>query len=252
MIKLYWNRERGKEVVIGICDDDKRWLQTSQKMLMEFANITHIDIEIRCFSTAEELLEYKDIPLDAVFLDIELGRTIGINVAKKLNETRPSCRIVYMTNYLHYATEIYNTEHIWFVVKKHFRDKIGEIINRILRELENKNSRLVLKTMKNELVSIVLSDICYLEKEKRGTRIVTVWDEYHVKERLGEIIPQLSELDFSQCHNSYVVNFHHVKEMQKDVYLLYGQSEKEQIVQISRRYVQKTREDFLKWSALYV
>lgn len=252
MIKLYWNRERGKEVVIGICDDDKRWLQTSQKMLMEFANITHIDIEIRCFSTAEELLEYKDIPLDAVFLDIELGRTIGINVAKKLNETRPSCRIVYMTNYLHYATEIYNTEHIWFVVKKHFRDKIGEIINRILRELENKNSRLVLKTMKNELVSIVLSDICYLEKEKRGTRIVTVWDEYHVKERLSEIIPQLSELDFSQCHNSYVVNFHHVKEMQKDVYLLYGQSEKEQIVQISRRYVQKTREDFLKWSALYV
>ena len=85
---------------IGICDDDKRWLQTSQKMLMEFANITHVDIEIRCFSTAEELLEYKDIPLDAVFLDIELGRTLGINVAKKLNETRPSCRIVYMTNYL--------------------------------------------------------------------------------------------------------------------------------------------------------
>lgn len=237
---------------IGICDDDKRWLQTSQKMLMVFANITHVDIEIRCFSTAEELLEYKDIPLDAVFLDIELGRTLGINVAKKLNETRPSCRIVYMTNYLHYATEIYNTEHIWFVVKKHFRDKIGEIINRILRELENKNSRLVLKTMKNELISIVLSDICYLEKEKRGTRIVTVWDEYHVKERLSEIIPQLSELDFSQCHNSYVVNFHHVKEMQKDVYLLYCQSEKEQIVQISRRYVQKTREDFLKWSALYV
>lgn len=239
-------------MVIGICDDDKRWLQTSQKMLMEFSNITHIDIEIRCFSTAEELLEYKDIPLDAVFLDIELGRTLGINVAKKLNETRPSCRIVYMTNYLHYATEIYNTEHIWFVVKKHFRDKIGEIINRILRELENKNSRLVLKTMKNELISIVLSDICYLEKEKRGTRIVTVWDEYHVKERLSEIIPQLSELDFSQCHNSYVVNFHHVKEMQKDVYLLYSQSEKEQIVQISRRYVQKTREDFLKWLALYV
>ena len=239
-------------MVIGICDDDKRWLQTSQKMLMEFANITHVDIEIRCFSTAEELLEYKDIPLDAVFLDIELGRTLGINVAKKLNETRPSCRIVYMTNNLHYATEIYNTEHIWFVVKKHFRDKIGEIINRILRELENKNSRLVLKTMKNVLISIVLSDICYLEKEKRGTRIVTVWDEYHVKERLSEIIPQLSELDFSQCHNSYVVNFHHVKEMQKDVYLLYGQSEKEQIVQISRRYVQKTREDFLKWSALYV
>ena len=110
----------------------------------------------------------------------------------------------------------------------------------------------VLKTTKNELISIIPSDICYMEKEKRGTRIVTVWKEYYVKERLDDILPQLSELDFSQCHHSYAVNFRHVKELQRDMYILYGQSKKEQIVQISRRYVKKTREDFLKWSALFV
>ena len=211
-----------------------------------------LTMEIRCFATAEELLEYKDTPLDAVFLDIELGRKNGIFVAKKLNKTKPNCKIIYMTNYLHYATEIYNTEHIWFVVKKHFQDKVGEIISRILREFESKTSRIVLKTLKNEVISIVPSDIYYLEREKRGTRVVTVWDEYHVKERMSDIVPQLSELDFSQCHNSYVVNFRHVKELQKDMYILYGEADKEQIVQISRRYVQKTREDFLKWSALFV
>mgnify|MGYP000369495848 FL=1 len=155
-------------------------------------------------------------------------------------------------SYLHYATEIYNTEHIWFVVKKQFRDKIGEIINRILHDLENKTVHLVLKTVNNEIISVIPSDICYLEREKRGTRVVTVWDEYHVKERFVEIIPQLSELDFSQCHSSYVVNFRHVKELQRDMYILYDESEKEQTVQISRRFVQKTREDFLKWSALFV
>ena len=211
-----------------------------------------LTMEIRCFATAEALLEYKDTPLDAVFLDIELGRKNGIFVAKKLNKTKPNCQIIYMTNYLHYATEIYNTEHIWFVVKKHFQDKVGEIISRILREFESKTSRIVLKTLKNEVISIVPSDIYYLEREKRGTRVVTVWDEYHVKERMSDIVPQLSELDFSQCHNSYVVNFRHVKELQKDMYILYGEADKEQIVQISRRYVQKTREDFLKWSALFV
>lgn len=239
-------------MVVGICDDDKRWLQASKKMLLEFADLTQVDIDVRCFSTAEALLEFEDVPLDAVFLDIELGRHLGINVAKQLNKLRPNCRIVYMTNYLHYATEIYNTEHIWFVVKKQFRDKIGEIVSRILHELENKKSRLILKTMKNEIISLVPSDICYLEKEKRGTKIVTVWGSYYVRERLSDIIPQLSELDFSQCHSSCVVNFYHVKELQRDVYILYGEDKKEQIVQISRRYVQKTREDFLKWSALFV
>ena len=65
-----------------------------------------------------------------------------------------------------------------------------------------------------------------MEKEKRGTRIVTVWKEYYVKERLDDILPQLSELDFSQCHHSYAVNFRHVKELQRDMYILYGQSKK--------------------------
>lgn len=239
-------------MVIGICDDDKQWRESCKRTLEGFSSMIKLTMEIRCFATAEELLEYKDTPLDAVFLDIELGRKNGIFVAKKLNKTKPNCQIIYMTNYLHYATEIYNTEHIWFVVKKHFQDKVGEIISRILREFESKTSRIVLKTLKNEVISIVPSDIYYLEREKRGTRVVTVWDEYHVKERMSDIVPQLSELDFSQCHNSYVVNFRHVKELQKDMYILYGEADKEQIVQISRRYVQKTREDFLKWSALFV
>lgn len=239
-------------MVIGICDDDKQWRESCKRTLEGFSSMIKLTMEIRCFATAEELLEYKDTPLDAVFLDIELGRKNGIFVAKKLNKTKPNCKIIYMTNYLHYATEIYNTEHIWFVVKKHFQDKVGEIISRILREFESKTSRIVLKTLKNEVISIVPSDIYYLEREKRGTRVVTVLDEYHVKERMSDIVPQLSELDFSQCHNSYVVNFRHVKELQKDMYILYGEADKEQIVQISRRYVQKTREDFLKWSALFV
>ena len=239
-------------MVIGICDDDKQWRESCKRTLEGFSSMIKLTMEIRCFATAEELLEYKDTQLDAVFLDIELGRKNGIFVAKKLNKTKPNCKIIYMTNYLHYATEIYNTEHIWFVVKKHFQDKVGEIISRILREFESKTSRIVLKTLKNEVISIVPSDIYYLEREKRGTRVVTVWDEYHVKERMSDIVPQLSELDFSQCHNSYVVNFRYVKELQKDMYILYGEADKEQIVQISRRYVQKTREDFLKWSALFV
>ena len=239
-------------MVIGICDDDKQWRESCKRTLEGFSSMIKLAMEIRRFATAEELLEYKDTPLDAVFLDIELGRKNGIFVAKKLNKTKPNCKIIYMTNYLHYATEIYNTEHIWFVVKKHFQDKVGEIISRILREFESKTSRIVLKTLKNEVISIVPSDIYYLEREKRGTRVVTVWDEYHVKERMSDIVPQLSELDFSQCHNSYVVNFRYVKELQKDMYILYGEADKEQIVQISRRYVQKTREDFLKWSALFV
>lgn len=107
----------GRKMVIGICDDDKKWRESCKRTLIGFSTMIDMGMEVMCFSTAEELLEYKETPLDAVFLDIELGRANGIFVAKKLNKVRPNCKIIYMTNYLHYATEIYNTEHIWFVIK---------------------------------------------------------------------------------------------------------------------------------------
>ena len=97
-------------MVIGICDDDKQWRESCKRTLEGFSLMIELTIEIKCFATAGELLEYKGTPLDAVFLDIELGRENGIFVAKKLNKAWPSCQIIYMSNYLHYATEIYNTD----------------------------------------------------------------------------------------------------------------------------------------------
>ena len=65
-------------MVIGICDDDKQWRESCKRTLEGFSSMIKLTMEIRCFATAEELLEYKDTPLDAVFLDIELGRKNGI------------------------------------------------------------------------------------------------------------------------------------------------------------------------------
>lgn len=80
-------------MVIGICDDDKQWRESCKRTLEGFSLMIELTIEIKCFATAGELLEYKGTPLDAVFLDIELGRENGIFVAKKLNKTWPSCQV---------------------------------------------------------------------------------------------------------------------------------------------------------------
>ena len=95
---------------------------------------------------------------------------------------------------------------------------------------------------------IKASDIYYFEREKRTTRVVTTWGEYQVWDKLDDIMKQLPELDFSRCHNSFIVHFRYVQELQRDGYLLYNKD----FVQISRGYNSKTKEDFLKWSILYM
>ena len=205
-------------------------------------------MEVVCFSTAEELLEYKETPLDAVFLDIELGRDNGIFVAKKLNKVRPNCKIIYMTNYLHYATEIYNTEHIWFVINSKFTDKIGDIIGKIVSDMKDQEKKIVAETKERKKVSIAFPDILYIERDGKYTKCVTVWGVYTIKRKFDEIAEVLSGIDFSRCHNSYIVNFRHVREAKRNLYTLYNG----QIVYISKSHLEETKADFLQWSMMYV
>ena len=50
-------------------------------------------------------------PLEAIFMDVDLGEENGIVLAGKINKRWKNCQIIYLTNYLSYATETYHTEH---------------------------------------------------------------------------------------------------------------------------------------------
>lgn len=54
-------------MVIGICDDDKQWRESCKRTLEGFSLMIELTIEIKCFATAGELLEYKGTPLERSF-----------------------------------------------------------------------------------------------------------------------------------------------------------------------------------------
>jgi len=153
-----------------------------------------------------------------------------------------------MTNYLHYATEIYNTEHIWFVIKSKFTDKIGDIIGKIVSDMKDQEKKIVAETKERKKVSIAFPDILYIERDGKYTKCVTVWGVYTIKRKFDEIAEVLSGIDFSRCHNSYIVNFRHVREAKRNLYTLYDG----QIVYISKSHLEETKADFLRWSMMYV
>ena len=147
-------------LVLGICDDDKIWLETSKEIITRFAQEAKIELKIQSFFTVKQLLEYSGVPLDALFLDIELGNNEnGIHLAKRLNTHWNDCRIIYMTNYLYYATEVYNTEHIWFILKSQFEKKIKDVFNRVIRDKGKKKEKVVLKTIGKQMMSVAPADI---------------------------------------------------------------------------------------------
>ncbi len=89
-------------------------------------------------------------------------------------------------------------------------------------------------------------DILYFERKKRVTKIATVWGEYEVWDKLSEIMPRLSKVDFVRCHNSYIVYLPAVSEMNRESFLLKNDDDME--IPISRGYAKEVKQCFMKWA----
>lgn len=232
---------------IGICDDEQTWHDRAKQIIESYAKQCNCSVELVFFYNKEEVLKYEGNPLDSVFMDIELEEENGINVARLLNEKWPDCAICYVTNYLFYATDSYQTEHIYFVLKEQLEKKIGSIFDKLFHIQEQAKQKLIFEVISDKIKEISLSpkEILYFERNKRRTFIHTVWGTYAVWDRIGEIENRLPEADFVRCHNSYIVYLPAIREIsKKDILMKDGT-----IIPVSRNYVSHTHNGFMRWAA---
>ena len=113
---------------IGICDDEQSWHDEAKTIIEEYTKKSNFPVELEFFYGREELLRYNGLPLHAVMMDVELEADNGIRVAAVLNEKWPECAICFVTNYLFYTSDSYETEHVYFVLKEQFAKRIGKYI----------------------------------------------------------------------------------------------------------------------------
>ena len=115
--------------------------------------------------------------------------------------------------------------------------------------MEKEHNDTVIIPIKNKQQKMLHKEnIRYMERKGRKTYIHVVDDNIiETSLRLDELENILGGY-FVRCHNSFIVHFRYVQELQRDGYLLYNKD----FVQISRGYNSKTKEDFLKWSILYM
>ena len=70
------------------------------------------------FSLPSKALHYaEEHPLDAAFLDIELGSTSGIVLAKRLKDLQPAIHIVFVTGYAQYAVDAFSVRAAGYLLK---------------------------------------------------------------------------------------------------------------------------------------
>ena len=221
---------------IAICDDEPLHREYLAQSLRSHLNGQIA--ELRPFDSPTAFLQEigtQGYAPDIAILDIQMN---GIDLAQRINAVLPQCAIIFATSYLTYATDVYETEHAYFILKSEFEQRIGTALQKAL-------ARKPLPVLHCPVVhgyrNIPCSQVLCLERILRRTKLTLLGGlEEWTPLTPAELLDTNSALQFIRCHQSYWVNFRQIETMENDCFWLPGGLR----IPISRTYRSAAREQF--------
>lgn len=173
------------------------------------------DFEITAFSSGSEFLSsLSDLkfPFDIVLLDINLGANSvsGISIAEKINQINSYSRIIFISQYLEYASAVYETDHVYFVSKKQLNQYLPKALDAAMAALTSIQSKYLCFSWHSREYRVSVTDIQYMERNLRNTEIHTDTQTFTSNEKLQQLVSRMQP-DFCICHKSYAVNLHKIQ-----------------------------------------
>ena len=198
-------------IPIAICDDELLHARQTQAAIRR----CEAQAVTRCFETPLALLaavtQQGYAPRVAV-LDIRMAGMDGIELAKRLNALVPGCAVIFLTAYLSYAPDVYETRHVYFVLKNELERRIGSALRAALAETAAPAS-LQLATA-HGYRNVPVTDVLFLERILRKTRVVMTDGEELVTAAPAALLEAVPDGVFLRCHQSYIVNLAHVRTLE--------------------------------------
>ncbi|MCJ7965608.1 LytTR family DNA-binding domain-containing protein [Lachnospiraceae bacterium NSJ-171] len=191
-------------------------------------------------------IEKSEIEPTMIFCDVDMETEEynGIDIAKKINVLAPQSHIVYLTNYLEYAPDIFQTEHLYFVLKSELEKRLPEIYIKMINKTKEHQKTLRIEGKRNKFIAIKYLDIVYIERKGRTTFIhgkEEEWETYLPLNKLEELIEDNSII---RCHNSFMVSMNYIKKYIRELCTMVNDEK----IPISRKYQPIFKEAFVKWS----
>ena len=227
---------------IAVCDDEKLYLNEVLQILHDTLGDT--PNRIQTFQNSAALLAAVEedgyIPNIAV-LDIRMDEVDGITLAKQLNRASPTSKVIFISSYSGYLMDVYETEHVYFVLKPNMEERLPVALQKALA------STATVKTLSVKSGSyhqrIRLDAILYIERLKHKTIVHTDEGDIETAQLPKTLIDSGGvQADLIRCHQSYWVCSKAIAAMEREQFKLRDGS----FVPISRTYRNESRKAFFE------
>lgn len=198
---------------IAICDDIVEYRLSIKCYATEYFKMHHLDYTIKEFKSGNDLLD-SNTSYDILFLDIELGDSNGIDIAKKIQKKNRNTVILIVTSYHQYLDDAMDINVTRYIDKPINQNRIYSALDKALSVI---NESVITFQMKdNQIARLKLSEIIYAEAKFKGVFIYTQNQSYKIKETMKELRSMLSASCFAIPHNSYIVNLNYVRDYKRE------------------------------------
>ena len=158
---------------IAICEDSEIFEEIIKKNI---ETILKVPYELRPFLSGKEFitsLPEMGCPYDIVFLDISLGEETvsGIELGQIINGENPRTQLIFISQYLEYASDVYSTKHTYFIYKNRLNEYLPAALDAALKNLQTDKEPFLTVKIKQSHHRIPVNDILFLERNLRETFI---------------------------------------------------------------------------------
>jgi DNA-binding LytR/AlgR family response regulator len=201
---------------IAVCDDERLYIDNLGEIILSFTQQNSMLVNIEKFDDGIELIS-SGIKFDLIFLDIEMKKSNGIEIAERIREVDSNVPIVYVTSYSDYWRRAYKVHAFDFILKPFNSEEIFKVLSDFIALKKTSNVKTVELTTEYGTEIQPINEIYYfILLAKRKIQIVTISKDYIVRENLTDIFNKLDDDCFYMTHRSCIVNMNYVQTIKKN------------------------------------
>ena len=201
---------------IAVCDDERLYIDKLADIILSFTQQNNMSVKIKKFDDGIELISSR-IKFDLIFLDIEMKKSNGIEVAERIREVDSNVPIVYVTSYSDYWRRAYKVHAFDFILKPFNSEEIFRVLSDFIALKKDSNIKTVELTTEYGTEIQPINEIYYfIVLAKKKIQIITLKNDYIVKENLTDIFNKLDDDCFYITHRSCIVNMNYVQTIKKN------------------------------------
>ncbi len=194
---------------IALCDDNRCSINQYAELISQIAEKHQIKIQLSSYLSGESLLfHFSEAPeqTDIIFLDVMMGKTDGLETARKLRDCDCKAQIVFLTSYEDYVYEAFDVNALQYLLKDNTSsEKFEEVFLKAAELASKKDDELFTFEFDGKTSAVPIHQISYFEIWQR---IVTVhYSEGKTAKFYGSmerIEKRLSGKDFVRSHRSHL------------------------------------------------